>query len=302
MTSRRLPPLQAVRAFEAAARHLSITRAAEELNVTVGAVSRHVRALEARMSTTLFLRGARGLVLTSAGKLFAEAAGEALDRLADAGEGLRRHRYRRLSIGLYGFVASRFLLHTWPRLRQVCPDLEVDLHSSANPLELLPNRYDAVIAVSDGKPRAGLVTEPLFPIAMVPICAPHLLADGRFDPRRVPLLHCRARPDDWRRWLDHAGYGDVSAQGGSTFESIGLAIEAAAAGMGASLAIESLLGPDLADGRLVPAHEIVRTTRRFFVLQYEERMAADAGVAAFAAWLTREVEAVRASPALSKQA
>jgi LysR family glycine cleavage system transcriptional activator len=81
--------LHAVRAFEAAARHLSITRAADELNVTVSAVSRHVRALEARMGTALFLRGSRGLVLTSAGKTFAESAREALDRIADAADGLR---------------------------------------------------------------------------------------------------------------------------------------------------------------------------------------------------------------------
>jgi LysR family glycine cleavage system transcriptional activator len=277
--------LLAVRAFEAAARHLSITRAADELNVTVGAVSRHVRALEARMGTALFLRGSRGLVLTSAGKAFADSAREALDRIADAADGLRLRRFRRLSVGVYGFVASRFLLPIWPTLKTAYPELEVDLHTSANPLDLLASRFDAVIAVSDGQPRAGIVTHPLLPIATVPVCSPKLLQDGPLDFSTVPFLHARPRPDDWRRWLDCADFTDVPVQGGSSFESLTLAIEAAAAGMGAAIAIESLLAPDLARGNLVRAHPTVRQTRRQFVLEYEQRMADDPAVTAFAAWL-----------------
>lgn len=285
MASRRLPPLHAVRAFEAAARHLSITRAAEELNVTVGAVSRHVRALEARMGTALFLRGSRGLALTSAGKTFADSAREALDRIADAADGLRLRRFRRLSVGVYGFFVSRFLLPIWPTLHAAYPDLEVDLHTSSNPLDLLASRYDAVIAVSDGQPRPGLVTHSLMPIATVPVCAPEFLQKGAVDFAAVPLLHARPRPDDWRRWLDHAQFTDVPVQGGSSFESLGLSIEAAAAGMGVAIAIDGLLAPDLARGNLVRAHPIIRPTRRQFVLEYEQRMADDPAVTAFVAWL-----------------
>ncbi|WP_091960657.1 LysR substrate-binding domain-containing protein [Bradyrhizobium shewense] len=285
MASRRLPPLHAVRAFEAAARHLSITRAADELNVTVGAVSRHVRALEVRMGTALFLRGSRGLVLTSAGKAFADSTREALDRIADAAEGLHLRQFRRLSVGVYGFFLSRFLLPIWPGLKAAHPELEIDLHTSANPVDLLASRYDAVIAVSDGEPRAGLVTRPLLPIATVPVCSPALLKDGALDFASVPLLHNRPRPDDWRRWLDHAQLTKVPIRGGSSFENLGLAIEAAAAGLGAAIAIESLLAPDLAQLNLVRAHPVVRPTRRHFVLEYEQRMADDPAVAAFATWL-----------------
>ena len=285
MASRRLPPLHAVRAFEAAARHLSITRAADELNVTVGAVSRHVRALEARMGTTLFLRGPRGLTLTSAGKAFADSAREALDRIADAADGLRLRRFRRLSIGVYGFFVSRFLLPIWPSLKATHPELEVDLHTSANPVDLLASRYDAVIAVSDSEPRAGMVTRPLIPIATVPVCSPDLMKQGALDFASVPLLHVRPRPDDWRRWLDHAQLSSVRVQGGSSFESLSLAIEAAEAGLGVTIAIEGLLAPDLARGNLVRAHPVVRQTRRHFVLEYEQRMADDPALAAFASWL-----------------
>ncbi len=285
MSWRRLPPLHAVRAFEAASRHLSVTRAAEELGLTPGAVSRHVRALETQLGKPLFLRRSTGLVLTTAGEALAEATREGLDRIADAASGVRLRRLRRLSVGVYGFFASRLLLPLWPELRARHRDLEIDLHTSANPLDLLPSRYDAVIAVSDASPRPGLVSHPLVPIATVPVCAPRWLKRKPVDFANVPLLHARPRPDDWRRWLDHAGLGALSTQGGSSFESIGLAIEAAAVGLGFAMAIEALLPPDLARRKVVVAHPTVRPTRRTFVLQYEARLADDPALAAFSEFL-----------------
>ena len=285
MPWRRLPPLHAVRAFEAAARHLSVTRAADELSVTPGAVSRHVRALEERLGTPLFLRHSTGLLLTTAGEALARATREGLDRIADAASGVRMRRLRRLSIGVYGYFASRLLLPLWPELNKARPDLEIDLHTSVNALELLPGRYDAVIAVSDAAPRTGLVTHSLVPIATVPVCAPRWLNGTAVDFATVPLLHSRQRPDDWRRWLDHAGFASVSVQGGSSFESIGLAIEAAAAGLGFAMAIEALVPPDLEQRRVVRAHPSARPTRRHFVLRYETRLADDPALEAFAAWL-----------------
>jgi DNA-binding transcriptional LysR family regulator len=122
MSWRRLPPLHAIRAFEAAARHLSVTRAAEELGVTPGAVSRHVRALEASLKNPLFLRRSTGLLLTTAGEDLALAAREGLDRIADAASGVKLRRLRRVSVGIYGFFASRRLLPLWPELRAAHPD------------------------------------------------------------------------------------------------------------------------------------------------------------------------------------
>lgn len=285
MPGRRLPPLHAIRAFEAAARHGSMTRAADELGVTPGAVSRHVRALEERMETRLFLRRATGLELTTTGETLSRSLGEALDRMAEAVSGARLRRLRPLSIGVYGYFASRFLLPRWPNLVASCPGLAVDLHTGLNPLEMLPSRYDAVIAVSDALPRTGLVTHRLRPIATVPVGAPALLRNGPPDFATAPLLHARPRPDDWRRWLDHAGFSAVADRGGSSFESIGLAIEAAAVGLGFTIAIEALLGPELQRGDIVVAHTVVRPTRRWFVLQYETRMEADPALGDFVGWL-----------------
>ncbi|HRD77895.1 MAG TPA: LysR family transcriptional regulator [Hyphomicrobiaceae bacterium] len=262
MPARRLPPLHAVRAFEAAARHLSMTDAAAELNVTPGAISRHVRALEAEMQTPLFLRRSTGLVLTSAGEALADVARDALDGLANAVSGLRLRRFRRLSVGAYGFFISRAVLPHWRELMAGHPELEIDLHVSSNALDLVPGRHDAVIAVSDGTPRPGSITHRLMPIATVPVCAPSWLREGRADFASLPLLHARPRPEDWRRWLDFAGYGFVSAQSDSSFESVGLALEAASAGMGSAMAIEGLLAADLTLLNLVRADNRARPTRR----------------------------------------
>lgn len=285
MPLRRLPPLHAIRAFEASARHLSMTRAAEELAVTPGAVSRHVRSLEQEMGTALFLRRAHGLALTAAGEALAEAARDALDGIADAAAGVKLRRFRRLSIGVYGFFASRVLLPNWAALGAAHPDLAVDIHTSSSALDLALGRYDAVIAVSDGQPRAAAVTHRLLPIATTPVCAPRLLAGGPLDFAQAVLLHARPRPDDWRRWLDHAGLAAGAAQSGSSFESMGLAIEAAIAGMGVAMAIDGLIGGDLESGRLARAHPVLRPTRRWFVLEYEDRLAGDPALTAFADWL-----------------
>jgi len=285
MPARRLPPLHAIRAFEAASRHLSMTRAAEELAVTPGAVSRQIRELEERLDVTLFVRRATGLELTSAGERLANAASDALDRLAEATRGVRLRQHRQLSLGVYSLFASRLIMPVWDDLKRSHPDIPVTLHTSSNPLDLLPGQFDAVIAVSDATERSGLIERPLMAIATVPVCSPALLRDGALDFAAVPLLHSRPRPDDWRRWLDHAGFTAIPVRGGSNFEGISLTLEAAAAGLGAAIAIEALLAPDLARGDIVIAHPLRRPTRRRFVLAYETRVAQDPSLTAVADWL-----------------
>jgi LysR family glycine cleavage system transcriptional activator len=149
----------------------------------------------------------------------------------------------------------------------------------------VPGRYDAVIGVSDGSSRSGIVTHRLLPIATVPVCAPSWLEDGKVDFAAIPLLHARPRPEDWRRWLDHAGFGAVSGLAGSSFESLGLAMEAAAAGLGCAIAIDGLLPKNLTASNLARAHHRVRPTRRYFVLQYETRLTDDPAMTLFKDWL-----------------
>lgn len=285
MAKRRLPPLNALRAFEAAARHRSMTAAASELGVTPGAISRQVKELEERLGATLLLRGAQGLEPTPAGQSLAASASEALDLLAVATGSARRQQARRITFGVYSYFASRRLLPLWSRLKVELGDIDLDLHTSSDPLDLLPGRYDAVIAVGDARPRTGLLVRPLVPIATIAVCAPSMLTGPSLDFARVPLLHARPRPEDWRRWLDNAGLANVPVREGNTFESMTLALEAAAFGLGAAIAIEALAEADLQAGRVVAAHPSRRPTRRHFVFQADARYARDRQMTALADWL-----------------
>jgi DNA-binding transcriptional LysR family regulator len=295
MTYRRLPSLVALRSFEAAARHRSVTRAAGELSVTPGAVSRGVRALEEELGTALFTRGASGLALTPAGEALFAAARDGLDRIA-AGVVAMRHAAprRRLRIGAYTLFASRWLIPRWNRLRERHPELEIDLQTSADPLELVPGAFDAVIAVADSRPRPGLAMLPLVPIEMVPVCAPALARDG-FDWRGQRLLHSRQRPDDWARWLSAAGITGLDPNAGPRFESIALALDAAAEGLGVALAIRALVGQDLAAGRVVVPHPFMRSTTRRFTLLHDAEREDDPALAALRDWLAEEARLVSPS-------
>lgn len=128
-------------------------------------------------------------------------------------------------------------------------------------------------------------------ISTVLVVAPRRLQAGPVDFARVPMLHTRARPEDWRRWLDHAGLAAVAVRGGSSFESASQTLEAAAADLGAAIAIEGLLQPDLAAGSLVAAHPVRRPTTRYFMLQYEARLASDPSLTTFADWLCAQFDA-----------
>ena len=292
MTYRRLPSLNAIRAFEATARHLSVTRAAGELGVTPGAVSRQVRELEQRLRTDLFRRGPSGMTLTEPGEALFEAARDALDRIA---EGVTRagragRVLPRLRLGVYSLFASRWLIPRLQRLRDRHPSLELELVTTNDALDLVPQRFDAIIAVADDRSRPGLAATPILPIEMVPVCAPALAAGDAFDLRRLSLLHSRQRPQDWRRWLEAAGIRDVNPDVGSTFESIGVALDAAAEGLGVALAVRALLGPDLAAGRVVVPLPFSRRSSRSFVLMHDAARSGDPALSALREWLVGEVE------------
>ncbi|MBN8901053.1 MAG: hypothetical protein J0H57_08465, partial [Rhodospirillales bacterium] len=137
----------------------------------------------------------------------------------------------------------------------------------------------------------GLAMRKLLPIATVPVCAPQFVSETPPDFATVPMLHARLRPEDWRRWLTHAGFGNRSVRNAGSYESLGLTLEAAAAGLGYAIGIEALLGPDLARGAVALAHPVRRPTRRFFVLLSAPRRGEDEGTRTFADWLLGQVDA-----------
>ncbi|TCH96466.1 hypothetical protein EJV46_21060 [Roseococcus sp. SYP-B2431] len=193
-----------------------------------------------------------------------------------------------VSVGAYALFASRWLIPRWCRLRERHPELEIALTTSADPLELLPGRFDAVIAVAEARPRPGFRVDPLLPIEIMPVCAPSLVDPGGFRWAGKTLLHSRQRPRDWARWLAAQGISGMDAEAGPAFESISLAVDAAREGLGVALAIRGLIGPDLAEGRVVVPAAGLRRSTCSFVLMMETARLGEPSLRSFRDWLLEE--------------
>jgi DNA-binding transcriptional LysR family regulator len=293
MVKRPLPSLTAIKAFEAAAAQLSVTRGAEVLGVTPGAISQQIRDLERDLAVPLFTRTPVGLVLTEAGEILFAAARDGLDRIAAGVRQVRRAIPRRpLSVGAYTHFASGWLIPRWGHFLDRHPGIAIELTTTAQAEELVPGRFDAVIGVGPTTPDPAAAPDlqiiPLLPIELVPVCAPALAGPG-FELARHRLLHSRLRPDDWRRYLEAIGLQGIDPAAGLVFESIGLAIDAAAEGLGVALAIRGLIDRDLALGRIVMPLPMVRRTSRAFALMYRSAARDEPAIVALRRWLLEEI-------------
>src|SRR5215467_13802730 len=206
---RRLPPLNALKAFEAAARHESFTRAAEELCVTQGAVSHQVKALEDELGVKLFNRERQRLLITEAGREYLAVVRDALDRIAVGTERLvQRQHSGALTISTSPDFAAKWLVHRLGRFAEVHPDIDLRISATMHHVDFA--REDVDLAVRHGNGSwAGLHVERLCSEQLFPVCSPKLL-DGRrrlrvpCDVLKFPMLHLDGR-QDWSRWLDAAG-------------------------------------------------------------------------------------------------
>lgn len=258
---RRLPPLNALRAFEVAARHLSFTRAADELFVTPAAVSQQVRQLEDLLGCRLFARGGKALGLTPAGAELLPGLRDGFDRLADAVrrvDGLGRRPALRVSVA--PSFAVKWLL---PRIEDFAGrHPEIDLHIEASMALADPRRdeIDAAIRYGGGQ-YPGLRVERLLAEEVVVVCRPDLVSAARPLSEPADLLHHTLLHDDspdgdqscpsWEAWLRAAGIATVDGARGPRFNQSSLVLEAALLGRGVALAKAALAAADLAAGRLV---------------------------------------------------
>jgi len=252
----RLPPLNAIRAFEAAARHLSITLAAEELSVTSGAVSRQIKGLEDALGLQLLRRGHRQIALTRQGSDYYRAVTRALETLREATRRLKRRGQRQpLKIRAYTTFAMRWLIPRLSGFHAAHPGIEVLLKASLDPVDFRKEDIDGAIRLGDGH-WTGAHSYRLVDNILAPVASPVLLKAGArlrrpADLAQHTLLHSIARPDDWARWLEAAGAADkVDARAGMTYESSAMAYAAAVEGQGIAMAQLFLVEKDLADGRL----------------------------------------------------
>ena len=252
---RRLPSLNALKAFEAAARHESFTQAAQELCVTQGAVSHQVKALEAELGCRLFTREHRRLVITSAGQGYLAVVRDAFDRLASGTEDLlQRHRAGVLTVSVSPNFASEWLVHRLGRFTEQHPTIDLRVAATLQHIDFAREDFDLAIRHGDGD-WPGLHVTRLCVEELFPVCSP-ALTRGRnalrspADLKRYTLLHVNERRD-WAAWLEAAKVSDVDVSRGPVFNQASMAIDAAIDGQGVALARSALAAWDLGSGRLV---------------------------------------------------
>jgi len=249
-------PLNPLRAFEAAARLLSFTRAAAELHVTQVAVSRQVRVLEDYLGVLLFARGPHSITLTEAGARLYPSISRALDEISHAASLVsRRNRPDVLAIQAYTTFAQHGLIPLLPRFHEKYPGIEVRLSASTQAVDFSHQDLDAAIRSGTGQ-WPDYESDFLAPIELVPVASPALIKTiGGFrrpaDLARVTLLHSLARPDDWNAWLHAAGVKRPGRLRGLRFENSAMAYEAAIQGLGCAIGIRALVERYLASGVLV---------------------------------------------------
>ncbi|MDR2960027.1 MAG: transcriptional regulator GcvA [Stenotrophomonas sp.] len=295
--------LNALRTFEAAARHLSFSAAAQELFVTPAAVSHQVKHLEAYLGTALFQRNHRKVVLTQEGQALADTVGDLLGQLDVALDRAMPGISADLRVTTMESLAAKWLAPRLHRFHRVRPDVRVHVITSDEHVDFAKEGFDVGIRYGAGGYKA-VSCEALMDAQAFPVCAPSLLSNDSpplarpEDLRHYTLLHdesARGRPGvpSWGHWLKIAGAHGVDALRGPVFASIYLAQEAAIAGHGVAMGIAPLVEEDLRQGRLVrPLEPIAENAYRFWLIRQAGRKG-DATVDAFCAWLHEEAGASR---------
>jgi len=289
-----LPPLNALRAFEATARHLSMKLAADELGVTPGAISQLVRLLEDRLGTRLFERANRGLRLTETGRTYAVPLRHAFRQIAEATHQVRRAEGRRLTVSAPPAFAVSWLVPRLGRFRERHPDIALRVGTTRGLANFGADGVDVAIRHGLGH-YPGLRCDRIAAIAMIPVCSPAFLAALPAVPRvpadlaGLPLLHDAER-QEWAVWFQANAVAATGAAGtdGLSFDDQTLVIRAAASGQGIGLVTEALARPELDAGTLVRVLDCAWPQEFAYWLVSPRGMADHRNVAAFRTWVLDE--------------
>jgi LysR family transcriptional regulator, glycine cleavage system transcriptional activator len=286
-----LPSLNGLRAFEAAARLLSFTQAAAELNVTQTAISHQIRRLEDQLGIKLFLRHGRSLTLTQEAQDYLSAVRSAFEDLRRATARLHRSgRERRLTVSTTASLATKWLVSRVAAFQDANPGMEIRITTSTGLVDF--RREDVDLAVRYGRGHwPGLRADWLMAERLFPVCSPGLLRGS--EPLRLPadlarhtLLHTTVYRDDWGLWLIAAGLPlSIAARRGLTFDLGFMAIQAAVEGLGVALGRLHLVEADIAAGRLVAPFDTVLPQDAGYYVVVPEATAGLADIALFRDWL-----------------
>ncbi len=301
---RRIPPLNPLHVFEAAARLGNFTRAAEELHVTQSAVSRQISTLEGYLGVPLFERNRSGVALTPVGRSFQAEIGPAFTMIASATEKIVSASLgNQVRVRTYTTFVAKWLMRRLPAFHAEYPHIEVKLSTATQPVDFSRDQVDVAIQVGTA-PFPSARADWLFADEIEPVCSPALLQAQPIrevaDLARHRLLHSHYRRDDWGHWLRHAGRPDLIGSGrGSdmTFSSSVLTYQAAMEGMGVAMGQVHLLEAEFETGQLVrPLQQPLLRTSAYHVLVNADRHL-PASALAFHGWLLRQ--ALRLQPELS---
>ncbi|HEY3890255.1 MAG TPA: LysR family transcriptional regulator [Caulobacteraceae bacterium] len=276
-------PLNALRAFEASARHLSFTRAAEELCVTQAAVSHQVKGLEARLNAVLFRRLARGLVLTDEGQALLPVLNDSFDRIGRAMQRFREGAVREvLSVGVVGTFAVRWLLPRLPRFREAHPLIEARVSTHNNKVDLAAEGLDMAIRFGDGAWH-GVQADEVLRAPLSPLCTLGFAArlESAQDLASLPLLRSYRR-EEWPLWFAAVGL-EAPRLTGPVFDSLSLMVQAAAQGAGVALAPPSMFDRELYTRQLVQPFPVLAEAGSYWLTALKSKPPSPA-MTAFRDW------------------
>ncbi len=288
--------MEALIAFEAAARHLSFTRSADELALTQSAVGRQVAGLEEYLGVSLFNRFRKRLSLTDAGQVYAKRVRESLERLERDTIAAMAHKSEGgiLELAVVPTFATRWLIPRLPQFYEGTKDVVVNLTTRAEPFMFNETTFDAAIHFGSSLWQ-GAVTRYLFGEELTTVCSPALLGrKKKLEPaaiRDFGLLHLSARPDSWRQWLTRAGLHDVDAMKGQRYELFSMLVEAARAGLGIALVPSFLVMREIESGELVKPFELSLPGDNGYYFVYPESNQNSPVVQTFERWLLPAAEA-----------
>ena len=296
---RQMYPLNALRAFEASARHLSFVKASEELSVTPAAVSHQVKKLEEYLGLPLFRRLSRGLLLTESGQLLQSELREVFLRLDKAMERVIDSDSRgTITVSVAPTFAVMWLIPRLQNFYTLHPDIDVRISTSLGLVDFQRDDFDAAIRLGSGQ-WFGLEAIKLFDESVTPMCSPRLLEGpdaikSPDDLRKHVLLHNHSMDYDpdaptWAAWLEAAGASGVDASRGTHFSLPDHGLQASIDGAGVVLGWRSLAATDVAAGRVVEPFDLALPLGPSFYLVYPEAHALRPNIAAFRDWLMQEV-------------
>jgi len=302
--SRTLPPLETFRFFEAAARHLNFTHAAEEMHVTHGAVSQRIKRLEEHLATPLFRRSGRRMLLTDEGRRLLKRVRAAISEIAAGVEAIRPGNTDRiLTISTVPCFAAYWLLPRLADFNEHHPDIQVNIRAALSLTDFTRDGVDMALRFGPGK-WAGLTSIKLYDEELVPVCSP-TLRGGRLprvpgDLLKMPLLHDERQP--WSIWFEAVGLDYRDAGQGPRYSEENLLLPAAIAGLGVALARASLVEADLASGRLVRLFSRSVPTRYSYFIVYPPGSETLGKIQVFQQWLLEQVRPVERKDAIGARA